>query len=165
MIQYIPISLSALASTWFFTRNRRKLPTTQELLQRLHPGALKGLDDFLPHNPIKDLVDSDKEFWKASGGYKGLMSRVNNAVCFVQLCQRLERDNGMPREAILYIFRKAFWQLFFSLGAIPEEVIRVIFRNMPHVSARFATHLYWELENLAQGFNAEFGSENWISYA
>ena len=54
---YVPIGLSALATTWFITR--RKLPTNETLLRRLRPDTLKGLDGFLPYNPVKGLLESD----------------------------------------------------------------------------------------------------------
>lgn len=164
LVQYIPVvGLSALAVTWYITH--RKLSTNEELLQRLRPDTLKGLEGYLPYRPIRGLLESDKEFWRISRGYKGLMVRVGNAVCFVQLAQNLERDHRMPRSAVRCIFVKAIWQLVFSLGAPLEETIRLFATTMPHICSRTATHFYWELSNRAEALNAQFGTENWISYA
>lgn len=164
LVQYVPVvGLSALSVTWFFTY--RTLPTTEELLRRLHPDALKGLEGYLPYKPIRGLLESDKEFWRISGRYRGLKERVENAVCFVQLAQKLERDHRMPRSAVRCIFVKAVWQLMFSLGSPLEEIVRLFIWPMPHFCSRIATHFYWELSNTAESLNAQFGTENWISYA
>lgn len=165
IVQYLPLGFSALPVTWFLVKKKRGLPTTDELLRQLHPDTLKDLDKFLPHNPIKDLLDSDKEFWRLSGGYKGLLLRFENALCFVQLCQRLERDNRMPKRAVRSAFRKAFWVLFFSVAALPGELSRTLFRKQPHICARIATYFYWELKNRAEALNLEFGTANWNSHA
>lgn len=162
-VLYVPVGLSALATTWFITR--RKLPTNEVLLHRLRPDTLKGLDSFLPYNPIKGLLESDKEFWRVSGRYGGLMVRARNAICFIQLAQKLEQDHRMPRDAVRCIFIKALWQLAFSLGSILEEFVRLFIWSMPHFCARIATHFYWELSNRAEALNAQFGTESWMSHA
>jgi hypothetical protein len=162
IVQYLPMGLSALAATWFLTR--RKLPTNEVLLRKLRPDTLKGLDEFLPYNPIEGLLESDPEFWRISGGYKGLLVRIRNAVCFIKLSQKLEQDHMMPRDAVRCIFVKALWQLVFSTGSLLEEFARLFVRSTPHFCARIATHFYWELSNLAEALNAQYGTENWISY-
>jgi hypothetical protein len=159
---YVPVGLSALSIAWFLTR--RELPPTEELLRKLRPDTLKGLDKFLPYNPIKGLIESDESFWRISEGYRGLLSRIGNAVCYIQLSQQLERDHRMPRDAVRCIFVKALWQLFFSIGSLPEEFFRIFIRSMPHFCARIATHFYWELSNQAEALNAQFGIESWMSH-
>lgn len=162
-VLFPPVALSALTTTWFITR-RKLPPTTNELLQRLRPDALKGLDRFLPYRPIKGLLESDKEFWRLSGKYRGLLVRAENAAVFIQLAQKLEQDEAMPRQAVRCIFIKALWQWLFSIGALGEEVVRLFIWGMPHFCTRIATYFYWELTNQAEALNAQFGTESWMSY-
>ena len=160
---YLPIGLTVLATTtWFITR--RKLPPDEELLCKLRPDTLKGLDNYLPYRPIRGLVESDRDFWRISDKYRGLLVRAANALVFIRLCQNLERKQGMPRQAVRCIFIKALWQWLFSVGALLEEFARLFIWSMPHICARTATHFYWELSNRAEALNAQFGTESWMAH-
>jgi len=166
---YFPLGLSSLAIAWFLTRRKRTLPTTEELLRRLHPDPLKGLDAFLPYNPIKYLfkkfMDSDEEFYRVFGGYSGFVRKLQDAVCYVQLCQQLHRNNGMPWVKFGIVLRKAFFMLFAILLSIPEEAFRVLFHRLPHFCARWMAQLYYDLSIEAENLNLEYGNGNWISHA
>lgn len=172
-MMYIPVIVLLVSGlAWILTRMYRTLPTTDELLRRLLPDQMKPLQDLIPHDPIRDLLDSDLPFWDLSGGYEGLWKRRANAICYIQLCQRLELEHKMPKEDVRYVSRRAFWQAFFTVACIPEGFVRIFFRivsrgslNVPHACARWATYFYWELSNRAETLNLQFGNANWISHA
>lgn len=156
-------TLSIAIVIWVLTSFKRQLPPIDELFKRIR--AVNSLAQRVHSNPIKELLESDKVFWNSFGRKQGLIDRHNNAVCYVQICQHLAKHEGMPKRAVRLVSRRAFWMKIFILFSVLEQVTRLIFKNLPHFCARCINHLYDELSAQADGLIAEYGPENWISYA
>lgn len=152
-----------LGIIWVITRSRRRLPPLEEILKRIHQGELDGLDNFLPVNPADGFLETDKSFWMLSKGRKGLKRRKENAVCWVQACQVLHLNSEMPREDLGYMTTRSLLISFFTRCDVVESFFRLFIRSLPHVCARIATYLYWEMERRAQILNLTFGIGHWIT--
>lgn len=164
-VLYVPITIIPIGLAWVLTTRKRIIPTIEELICKLHPGELDAISHFVSSNPIKALVESDLEFYRAFGGYEGFFRKLQDAVCFVQLCQQLHRNNGMPWVELGIVLRKAFFMLFAIFLSIPEAALRILIRRLPHLCARWMAQLYYDLSIEAENLNLEYGTENWISHA
>lgn len=152
------VILGLLGFAWIGTRMRRILPPTEHMICRLHNGELKALAEFMPHNNAPDVLEEDKRFYECAGGFKGLLRKRSNAVCFVQLGQRYVLDFKMDKQDVDYLSRRAFAIGFLVIGSIPEQGIRLFWRRMPHFCARWACYLYWEAATQMRMLNLEYGS-------
>lgn len=169
IVQYAPITIIPIGLAWVLTTRNRVIPPTAELIRKLHPGERSAISRFVSRNPIKamikrligGLISSDPEFYRAFGGHEGFIRKWQDAVCYVQLCQRLLR-NGMPLLKFGIVIEKAFLMLFAILLSIPEAGIRLLFRRLPHLCARWVAQIYYDLSIEAENLNLEYGTESWI---
>lgn len=156
----VPLVLSPLGLAWIATRMLRTLPTTEEILDRIHKGELDSLKGFIPHNAAKDVLKTDKCFWECSGGFRGLQRKRENAVCCVQLCQRYVLDSNMDKRDVDYVSRRSFVIAFLVQAAIAEQAFRLVWWGMPHFCARWLSYLYWDLATQTNMLNLEYGTAN-----
>lgn len=154
--------LTPAGLVWIFTRIKRIRPTNEELLDRIHKGELDKLKDFTPHNSNRDVLETDELFWECMGGYRGLLRKRENAVCFVQLGQGYVIDSNMDKRDVEYLSRRSFAIGFLNIASIPEEAIRLIWWGMPHFCARWIAHLYWEAATQTRMLNLEYGTGHLI---
>lgn len=156
---YVPVvAFCCIVIAWLITRKRRAQRTTEDILSRIHKGEMDGIKEFMPHDNIIDIFKTDERFYRCSGGFKGLLWKRENAVCFVQLGESYVRDANMDKQDVEYFSERAFAIGFFILASMLEEVIRLFWTNMPHFCARWASYLYWEAATQIRMLNLEYGT-------
>src|SRR6185437_9519091 len=132
----LPFVLVVIASSaWLYRSRRRKLLPATAILDKLYPGVSDDIERFTaPYD--SDLVSDDTEFWNASGGWKGMLQRRHNAVCFVQFCQGLDGCSDIERQEIRRITTRAILISFYSGCSLLEAVVRIFVKDIPHSCAR-----------------------------
>lgn len=148
MIFYPHITaLSLLGLAWIISRKARKLPSKEKLIAKLRHIDSSKIGEFIPRNPDDDFIENDARFWELFGGRVGLNDRANNAVCLVQLSQHKLKDHEVPKGASDYLATRAVLIIWCVRIDVIEDVIRKLFLpKLPHICARFAAYLYWDME-------------------
>ena len=149
---------AALVYLWIATRSRRRLKDPQLLPSLLHPGELRTLSRYLARD--YDPLDSDSDFWAASGRLRGLLRKRRNAVVLVHACQALCSQKEVHPRVLQYMTRRSLLITFLVGCSIAEACVRLIVRDLPHLSARTATQLYWDMELRARTLCDEFRPSN-----
>lgn len=135
----------ALSALWISRRLKGRLLDPDELISRIFPGESIAIEKYTLSEQA-DIIENDIEFWTSCGGWRGLIRKRHNAVCFVQLCQQLSISSQFEKEEIDLIRTRAILITFYLTCSIPEAIVRWFVRSIPHSSARMSAQLYWDIE-------------------
>lgn len=130
---------------WIKHHKMNRLISVEEILPQIFPGESNGIEIYTL-NDKADLLDSDRQFWKATGKWRGLLRKRRNAVCFVHLSQQFQPSSFQEKEEIYLIRTRALLITFFITCAIPEAFLRWLIPSIPRTCARVSAQLYWDLE-------------------
>lgn len=133
---------TAAGAAWIFTRSRRLARDPQTLLNRLHKHELAQVERFLSAD---DLLEADKEFWRTSGRFPGLLRKLHNATLLVQLCQMLCEQASVDPKIVGYLTKRSVLIVLLVLASPFEASARLFVTDLPHLFARTATQLYCDM--------------------
>lgn len=136
-----------LAIVWLCRNGSRRIKTQEQIIELLHPGETDDLEEFAADGI--DFLGEDSDFVAASKGWEGLKRKRHNAVLIVQFCQQLRPSSQIDKEQIRLVGVRAIVISFLVACHILEVAPRVFMKSFPHVSARVATKIYWDMERRA----------------
>ena len=135
-------------AAWYLTGSRRQQRDPQTLINCLHAKQLKNLDDFL--SAEVDLISEDPEFWRCSGGTRGLIRKWQNARIIVQLCQHICVLSQLDPAVADEMTRRSLLIGLMVFCSLPEAFLRLFFSELPHLCARVATEIYSQMTGETQ---------------
>ena len=125
-------------------------PSRSNLLERYD----ELMKDRTPCSTLEDLAifvtpqldrSDDAQFWKASQGVVGAARRLYETGRILRLLQRHRQVHSVTREEAWWIYQRVVLQLVFSTLIPFEALVCRLTRGAPHLAARQAFSLYFEL--------------------
>lgn len=141
------VIIVVFSAVWIFRNGARRLKSPDEIIELLHAGETDDLEPFSADGI--DFLAEDLAFLVASQGWEGLKRKRRNAVLLVQFCQGLRPRNEIDAEQIRLIGVRSVMISFLVGCHILEIAPRIWLKGFPHISARVATKIYWDMERRA----------------
>ena len=91
-------------------------------------------------------IEDDRRFWKAVQEGRKLADLARDASALEALCRRLSNH---PADRDFMKHRLQVMNVCFSLSRF-ESIARIIYRQLPHFSARFAAEIFCEMVGRAE---------------
>jgi hypothetical protein len=127
---FVLIASVMAVATLFWPRLEHSLDHCMRRIAQIPAGRFEELLDY-----IVDRPEADRRFWVLSQGVRGVVKRVrymSTALNLLQYCVLLGVVKSSDAAEVWHLFRM---QIFFSVIALPEACICILWKELPHVAA------------------------------
>lgn len=128
-----------LVALFNFVRPGRYLANCEYFVAKLPKDRMHGLARFAHPS------GSDGEFIEASGGLKGVLQWLAYSAAIVCLLQVNVYNRKIPLAHACDVYQDALIQAWYTLWAIPEAALGVLYHRLSHPAARMAFEYHYAL--------------------